>query len=985
MPQPRSFVSALLAALTLTRAAGALEVWVDAASGSDESPGSEGAPFATLGRACAESTEDALLVVHLLPGTYRELVQVERDGTHILVDEADRGEVVLTGSEPSASLVWTQADPEGLPAAASGQVWWADLATWEVPPQIVTQALPDGTLVRLPMAREPNWTVTTEWRWHEHWETASVPLRYWDDEDPSSQMSAHYLSSPYLQQWGELTGARVWIKDGVSGHDTYSRGIIGHWLDEGTLEVSQECHISGGDDGLGPASKFVLENAAALLDEEGEWFFDAATARLFVWPVGSGDPGALALEIARRKRGIATAASDVLIDGLTLRGFNYDQDYWGGGTRDAAVSLRGGQDPVTTSLVVRGSVIEYAARGIDLVADSSDGLVTIDGVTIADTTIRHIDGHGINVQSWPVEAIGVSGITVERCLLEDVGFRNPEGTNSMTGASFSRVANLRFLDNEVRYTPHNSVGVNYGCDDVLIKGNHIHHCGLNSADNGCIKFWNNDDTFDRDAPRSILATENLIHDSMGWAYSSEVNDWWQTTGLSGSGFYCDYFWGATFYRNLIYAVGGVALWPNTPSNLNWSINNTVLEARHGASCSRESSTATGQGEALVMNNLFMNFTTWGLPEDHYWGQIESGLLYSLTDERLASHHNAFHDVYSDLLHVDASNSGNKYVTVADVRASTPYEEGSIDLVGDDAAIVVDSANRDVTPAPGSPVIDAGGELPPELAALHTRLGLTLAPAVGAAYDIGAIEGTEPPWIRVTSPNGDEVLPAGGQTTVTWESGAFVGPVTIELTGGAEDPDAVVVLVAVTTNDGAEVVTLPDARGEDYRVRISEASDGDPGDTSDAGFELGDAIVVLSPRGGEAWPVGETRDVTWSSSGVTEVRVELSRDAGATWDTLAASVSAEAATYAYPVTGPASSECLIRLSDADDGEPEGSSPGVFSIVAPAREDNDRDEDGGCGCRVGAPGGSAPTAAWLLLGALAGAGGVSRARRRSGRRP
>ncbi|MBN2195546.1 MAG: right-handed parallel beta-helix repeat-containing protein, partial [Polyangiaceae bacterium] len=507
---------------------------------------------------------------------------------------------------------------------------------------------------------------------------------------PSSQRSAHYLSSPFLQQWGDLTGARVWIKDGGSGHDTYSRGIVAHWLDEGTIEVSQDCHISGGDDGLGPASKFVLEDAASLLDQEGEWFFDPATLRLHLWPLGGGDPAGLSLEIARRKRGIATAASDVRIDGLTLRGFNYEQDHWGDGTRDAAISLRGGEDPVTTGLVVQHCVIEQDARGIDLVADSSDGQVTVDGVTLADTTLRHLDGHGINVQSWPVEAIGVSGITVERCLIEDVGFRNPEGTNSMTGASFSRVKGLRFLDNEVRTTPHNSVGINYGCEDVLIKGNHIHHCGLNSADNGCVKFWNNDDTFDRNAPRSILATENLIHDGMGWAYSSEVNE-----------------------------------------------------------------------------------------------------------------------------------------TVADVQANTPYEEGSLDLTGDDAAIVVDAANRDVTPAAGSPVIDAGGELPPELAALHARLGLTLAPAIGAAYDIGAIEGTEPPGIRITSPNGGEVLPAGGQATVTWESGAFVGPVTIELTGGAEDPDAVVVLVAVTTNDGTEVVTLPDARGEDYRVRIAEGPTGSP--------------------------------------------------------------------------------------------------------------------------------------------------------------
>ncbi|MBI4954537.1 MAG: right-handed parallel beta-helix repeat-containing protein [Myxococcales bacterium] len=960
-------ISLLAGALAWSSSASALDVWVSSATGNDANPGTEQAPFATLGRACDETTADPLLVVHVGAGVYRELVQVVRNGTHILVAQADRGSAVLTGAEPSAGLGWTHADPPGLPVAAAGQIWWADLAAWEYPPQIVTQRLPDTTIARLPMAREPDWSVTTEWKWHEHWQTASVPLRYWADESAAAEVSAHYLSSPFLQQWGDLTGARVWIKDTVTGHDTYSAGVVGHWPAEGTIEVSRPCHVSGGDDGLGAASKFVLENAAALLDEEGEWFYDAASARLYVWPVGGGDPGALELEIARRKRGIATAASDVVVDGLTLRGFNYQQDYWGEGTRDAALSLRGGSDAVTSGITVRNCVIEHAARGIDLVADSSAGVVTIDGLTIEDTTIRHIDGHGINVQSWPNDAIGIDHITVQRCLLSDLGFRNPEPTNSMTGASFSRVKNLRFLDNEVDHTPHNAVGVNYGCENVLLKGNHVHHCGLNSADNGCVKFWNNTDTFDLAAPRSILATENLVHDSMGWAHSSEVNQWWQTTGLSGSGFYCDYYRGVTFYRNIVHTVGAVALWPNTPSNLNWMIHNTVLEARHGASCSRETTGTPGQGEGLVMNNLFMNFTTWGFPQDYYWGQLESGLLYSLTDDLLVSHHNGFHDVYSDMLYVDASNNGNKYVSVADVTANTPYEQGSIDMPGDDATIVVDAANWDVRPVPGSPVLDAAAEPPPELAALFTRLGLTLPAPVGAAYDLGAIEGSGPPWLRVTYPNGGEILPTGGQATVTWDSAAFVGPVRIELATGYASGPAWQVLVTVTANDGSELVALPAVRDASCRIRVSETSDGDPTDVSDADFEIGDAIIVMSPVGGEVWPVGQSFDVTWSSGGVADVHVELSRDAGATWETLAASVPAADGRFAWTVTGPASSASLARLTDAADDDPVGVSPATFSIVEPA-VDAAAEGDGGCSCRLGGRRGDATGLAWLVLGAL-----------------
>ena len=957
-------VSILLSALGLSSSAFALDVWVNAGSGSDANAGSEAAPFATLQRACDESTTDPVLVVHVGPGVYREFVQIQRNGTHLVVAEADRGSVVLTGAEPSAASTWTQADPPGLPAAASGHVWWTDLSAWEYPPQILTQRLPDTSIARLPMAREPDWTVTTEWKWHENWQTASVPLRFWADESAASEVSAHYLSAPFLQQWGDLTGARVWVKDTVTGHDTYAAGIVAHWPGEGTIELSRPCHISGGDDGLGAASKFVVENAASLLDQEGEWFYDAASSRLWVWPVGGGDPAGLELEIARRKRGIATAASDVVLDGLTLRSFDYQQDYWGEGTRDAALSLRGGADALTTGITVRNCLVEYAARGIDLVADSSGGIPTIRGLTIEDTTIQHIDGHGINVQSWPNDAIGIDDITVQRCHVADVGFRNPEPTNSMTGASFSRVSNLRFLDNEVDHTPHNAVGVNYGCDGVLLKGNHVHHCGLNSADNGCIKFWNNTDTFDPAAPRSILATENLVHDSMGWAHASEVNQWWQTTGLSGSGFYCDYYRGVTFYRNIIHTVGSVALWPNTPSNLNWMIHNTVLEARHGTSCSRATPTTPGQGEALVMNNLFMNFTTWGLPQDYYWGQIESGLLYSLTDGALVSHHNGFHDVYSDLLYVDASNSGNKYVTVGDVTANTPYEQGSIDIAGDDDAIVADAANWDVRPVPGSPVIDAGGELPAELGALFTRLGLVLPAPEGAAWDLGAIEGAGPPWLRVSYPNGGEVLPTGGVAEIRWESAAFIGPVRIELATSYATTPAWQVLAAVTANDGAEFVALPAIHDASCRVRITEAADGAPSDESDADFEIGDAILVMSPEGGELWNVGQNVDIVWSSGGVSDVHAELSRDAGGSWEALAASVPAADGHLGWTVTGPASDVCLVRLSDASDDDPVGVSAAVFSIVEPAGGE----DEGGCGCRLsGAPHG-ATRFAWLLLGAL-----------------
>ena len=111
-----------LSLVSLTMPAAAADVWVDAATGSDSNPGTEQEPFGTLARGCAEDTSDAVLVVHVRPGVYREFFETQRAGTHIVVDQADQGAVVLTGAEPSTSLTWTQGDPQS-PNRLDALVW----------------------------------------------------------------------------------------------------------------------------------------------------------------------------------------------------------------------------------------------------------------------------------------------------------------------------------------------------------------------------------------------------------------------------------------------------------------------------------------------------------------------------------------------------------------------------------------------------------------------------------------------------------------------------------------------------------------------------------------------------------------------------------------------------------------------------------------------------------------------------------------------
>jgi len=84
-----------------------------------------------------------------------------------------------------------------------------------------------------------------------------------------------------------------------------------------------------------------------------------------------------------------------------------------------------------------------------------------------------------------------------------------------------------------------------------------------------------------------------------------------------------------------------------------------------------------------------------------------------------------------------------------------------------------------------------------------------------------------------------------------------------------------------------------------------------------------SINVTSPNGGENWVIGSTQAITWSSISVTgRVKIELSRDDGATWTTIIAS-TANDGTRDWRVSGPATTSARIKVTS-------NSNPAVFDI-------------------------------------------------------
>lgn len=91
-----------------------------------------------------------------------------------------------------------------------------------------------------------------------------------------------------------------------------------------------------------------------------------------------------------------------------------------------------------------------------------------------------------------------------------------------------------------------------------------------------------------------------------------------------------------------------------------------------------------------------------------------------------------------------------------------------------------------------------------------------------------------------------------------------------------------------------------------------------------------SITVLAPNGGETWAIDGNQMIQWKSSGVSgDVRIELSRDGGVSWQTLYSS-TANDGLQRWKVKGPATSQGRIRVRSVKTPTVSDMSDGNFTI-------------------------------------------------------
>ncbi len=187
-------------------------------------------------------------------------------------------------------------------------------------------------------------------------------------------------------------------------------------------------------------------------------------------------------------------------------------------------------------------------------------------------------------------------------------------------------------------------------------------------------------------------------------------------------------------------------------------------------------------------------------------------------------------------------------------------------------------------------------------------------------------------ITVTYPNGGEIWYSGFEKNITWFSVGKVGPVRIELS--TDNGSTWQEIVAETENNGVFTWVVPEISSTTCLMRVSEADDGVPADTSDTVFVILNepVIVITAPNGGEEWPVGSVQEITWvtGSAPVGDVKIEYSTDNGSTWNEIVGRTENDGV-FEWEIPDTVSNQCLVRVSEADDGNPADISDAPFSIV------------------------------------------------------
>lgn len=203
-----------------------------------------------------------------------------------------------------------------------------------------------------------------------------------------------------------------------------------------------------------------------------------------------------------------------------------------------------------------------------------------------------------------------------------------------------------------------------------------------------------------------------------------------------------------------------------------------------------------------------------------------------------------------------------------------------------------------------------------------------------AYN-SAIIGLEPDWgtkeLALNAPVAEQIFYNNEPITVSWNS-ADMNQLHVWFSSD-NGYSWEQVGSAISASQNSYSFDVEEVNSTECRIKIEDASNINFNRISDP-FEvrnpLSSKVEILSPTGGECFITNKSYKIRWESELVENIAIEISLNNGTSWSYLTTSYPASEKFITWTVEAPNSTECLIRISDAENAEINAVSATVFTI-------------------------------------------------------
>ena len=189
-----------------------------------------------------------------------------------------------------------------------------------------------------------------------------------------------------------------------------------------------------------------------------------------------------------------------------------------------------------------------------------------------------------------------------------------------------------------------------------------------------------------------------------------------------------------------------------------------------------------------------------------------------------------------------------------------------------------------------------------------------------------------PALRIVSPNGAEIATVDTIYPITWAVDGKVEDVSLKLStdGGVTYPYTIV--ESMKCRKFTYGWHVPDTVSYMCKVKISDVSDAQVFDESDASFKIRPDITLVVPNGQEAFKVGSINEIIWTTKGnAGAVKLEYSTEPADNFPHLIASdVDSQDFKYSWQIPDTLSSTCRVKVTSLTDPTVYDTSDADFAI-------------------------------------------------------